>query len=274
MFKFNFNNESAEIDEEFSKQSQDVPLKESKKIEWTQEQYRICADNIRNSKVNCFVSNDIEIGYLDSTSMVESNDTDLIPRVYEGGFKIWECTQDLADLFSNNEGEVDFQDKIVCDLGCSAGVLGILSLVKNAVHLDFQDYNEEVLEKFTMPNVILNCEERSKPEDFLKCTFYCGDWTSFADLTCDDRKYDIILTSETIYNPESYSKLIELFKARLDRKGKIYLSAKSYYFGVAGNILDFIKYLEKDGSFNFDILWKSINGVQREILLIKFKCEK
>lgn len=128
-----------------------------------------------------------------------------------------------------------------------------------------------MLETFTIPNVVLSCEEREKPEEFSKCAFYSGDWNSFQELTSNDAKYDTILTSETIYNPENYQKLLDFFKSRLTSDGKVYLSAKSYYFGVSGNVLDFCKLLESDGSFSHESLWKSTEGVQREVLLLKFK---
>lgn len=128
-----------------------------------------------------------------------------------------------------------------------------------------------MIEKFTIPNVVLSCDEREKPEEFSKCAFYSGDWDSFKDLTAEDDKYDIIMTSETIYNPENYLKLLNFFKSRLSPEGKVFLSAKSYYFGVSGNVLDFCKLLESDKTFDFEVLKKITEGVQREILLIKFR---
>lgn len=89
-------------------------------------------------------------------------------------------------------------------------------------------------------------------------------------MTAGNEKYDVILTSETIYNPQNYRKLLNFFKSRLKGDGKVYLSAKSYYFGVAGNVLDFCKLIEKDGSMSFELVWRSTDGVQREILLLKF----
>lgn len=125
--------------------------------------------------------------------------------------------------------------------------------------------------RFTIPNVIESCRERGRTEDFSKCCgFFSGDWDSFRLMTIDNEKYDTILTAETIYNPENYSKLLEFFKERLKKNGVVYLSAKSYYFGVAGNILDFCKLLTADNSFSYEMIWKSSDGVQREILLIKW----
>jgi hypothetical protein len=133
--------------------------------------------------------------------------------------------------------------------------------------------NEDVLENFTIKNVILNCEENERPEeDFKKCKFFSGDWDSFKDLTASEEKYDIILTSETIYNPDNYSKLLNFFKSRLKKEGgKVYLAAKTHYFGVGGNTFDFCKFLEKDGDFSHELVWKSSEGLQREILLIQWR---
>lgn len=126
-----------------------------------------------------------------------------------------------------------------------------------------------MLETFTIPNVVLYCEENEKPELFSSCAFYSGDWDSFKDLTADDEKYDIILTSETIYNPKYYEKLFNFFTSRLKDDGSIYLAAKSHYFGVGGNVHDFITFLDKDKIFTATSVWKSSEGLQREILLIK-----
>lgn len=128
-----------------------------------------------------------------------------------------------------------------------------------------------MLEAFTIPNVILSLEEREKPEDFSKCEFYSGDWESFNELTASQEKYDVVMTSETIYNPENYRKIINFFKTRLASGGKVFLSAKSYYFGVSGNILDFCKLMDEEKIFSYESLWKSVEGVQREILLIKLR---
>lgn len=68
-----------------------------------------------------------------------------------------------------------------------------------------------------------------------------------------------------------YQKLLNFFKSRLKDDGKVYLAAKSHYFGVGGNVHDFIKFLNDDGNFVSEAVWKSSEGLQREILLIKKK---
>ncbi|CAO1401366.1 unnamed protein product [Diamesa serratosioi] len=330
MFKFNFGNVDNTVDitsenTVITAEKNDVLLKDAKHIDCPVENYLKIAKKLTESEVAVFLSNFTEISFLESQTIIdqledaadivlaESNHSDLIPAVYEGGFKLWECTQDLADYLtqSGNEIEVkleveveekagecsspfknpnDFlvpnlpadefekdplakslEGKYVCDLGCSIGILGIIALINKATKIDFQDYNEEVISKLTIPCVVLNCEERDNLsiDDFEKCAFYSGDWESLRQLTEKEKKYDVILTSETIYSPASYSKLLNFFKTRLADDGIVYLAAKSYYFGVLGNILDFCDVLVKDGTFSYETVWKSGDGLQREIISIK-----
>lgn len=51
---------------------------------------------------------------------------------------MWECTTDLLEYLVKNE-EIDFKNKKVLDLGCGAGILGILAFMKSA-EVTFQDY--------------------------------------------------------------------------------------------------------------------------------------
>ncbi|CAK9812968.1 Histidine protein methyltransferase 1 homolog [Anthophora plagiata] len=201
----------------------------------------------------------------------ESQHSDLIPSKYEGGLKIWECTYDLAQyIFENN---IEFKDKFVLDLGCGTGVIGLVALLKNSI-VHFQDYNVEVITTVTIPNVLLNFEDR---ENTLKrCEFFCGDWESFTKLrTSSDgnelTKYDLIFTSETIYNPDNHKKLYEVFKQRLKRDGIGLIAGKSYYFGVGGGMRQFQNFIEGDGIFDVNVTWKSREGLQREILKITRK---
>ncbi|CAK9819988.1 Histidine protein methyltransferase 1 homolog [Anthophora quadrimaculata] len=201
----------------------------------------------------------------------ELQHSDLIPSKYEGGLKIWECTYDLVQyIFENN---IEFKDKFVLDLGCGTGVIGLVALLKNSI-VHFQDYNVEVITTVTVPNILLNFEDR---ENTLKrCEFFCGDWESFTKLhTSSDEneltKYDLIFTSETIYNPGNHKKLYEVFKQRLKRDGIGLIAGKSYYFGVGGGMRQFQNIIEGDGIFDVNVTWKSREGLQREILKITRK---
>ncbi|NXA19551.1 MET18 methyltransferase, partial [Ibidorhyncha struthersii] len=222
-----------------------------------------------------------------------SSHSDLIPGVYEGGLKIWECTFDLIDYFS--EAEIQFTNKTVLDLGCGAGLLGIVALKGKAEKVHFQDYNSTVIDEITLPNAVANCvnegsrgdgktstppskrpkkAERS-PDALTKCKFFSGEWSEVSQLLLNSNKpfskYDIILTSETIYNPDYYGALHDTLAQLLDKNGRVYLASKAHYFGVGGGIYLFEKFVEERNVFRTSIVKIIDKGLQRCIMEMAFK---
>ncbi|NWI55489.1 MET18 methyltransferase, partial [Calyptomena viridis] len=236
-------------------------------------------------------------GDADSEGIVSksvSSHSDLIPGVYEGGLKIWECTFDLMDYFS--EAEIQFTNKTVLDLGCGAGLLGIVALRGKAERVHFQDYNSTVIDQITLPNVVANCANQgSSGEDktagkppakrprkaegspgvLTKCRFFSGGWSEVSQLLLSSNKpfskYDIILTSETIYNPDYYSALHDTLAQLLDKNGRVYLASKVHYFGVGGGIYLFQKFIEERNVFRTSTVKTIDQGLQRCIMEIAFK---
>ncbi|NWV10843.1 MET18 methyltransferase, partial [Ptilonorhynchus violaceus] len=239
-------------------------------------------------------------GDADSEGIVSksvSSHSDLIPGVYEGGLKIWECTFDLMDYFS--EAKIEFTNKTVLDLGCGAGLLGIVALRGKAERVHFQDYNSTVIDEITLPNVVANCinegsgmgsrkdRKASKPpskrpkkaegsSDVLnKCRFFSGEWSEVSQLLLSSNKlfskYDIILTSETIYNPDYYRALHDTLAQLLDKNGRVYLASKVHYFGVGGGIYLFEKFIEEKNVFRTSMVKTIDQGLQRCIMEIAFK---
>ncbi|KAJ6653861.1 hypothetical protein lerEdw1_008609 [Lerista edwardsae] len=229
----------------------------------------------------------------DIASQSISSHSDLITGVYEGGLKIWECTFDLMHYLS--EAEIQFAHKVVLDLGCGAGLLGIVALKRNAERVHFQDYNSMVIEEITLPNVLVNCDQhdddddvggitepavkRSRKRDFTqdmlsKCKFFSGEWSEFTSLLLSNEfsaKYDLILTSETIYNPDYYEALHDVLSRLLETNGCIYLATKAHYFGCGGGVLLFTKFIEEKHVFKSRIVKVIDKGLKRFIIELVFK---
>ncbi|KAL4737564.1 hypothetical protein BDV11DRAFT_153038 [Aspergillus similis] len=100
---------------------------------------------------------------------------DITPNFYEGGFKTWECSIDLAGLVVD-EGvgpEGEGEDRHVVELGSGTAVpsLAVFAQLlartetdgttskpgekKRQTHFTFADYNSAVLRLVTLPNLIL-----------------------------------------------------------------------------------------------------------------------
>ncbi|XP_039501656.1 histidine protein methyltransferase 1 homolog [Drosophila santomea] len=205
----------------------------------------------------------------------EEKHSDLISGVYEGGAKIWECTEDLLLYLSEKYEDSFWKDKRVLDLGCGCGLLGVYAM-KHGAQVDFQDYNKDVLEYITYPNILLNLEDSLSEDEKLKfldksTTLYSGDWTNFAELSRNEEKYDLILTSETIYNIENQQKLLDTFAGRLKSEGVVLVAAKSHYFGVGGGLEQFSEKIRLGNVFQSESVWQAEENLKRGILQLKFK---
>ncbi|XP_007436671.1 histidine protein methyltransferase 1 homolog [Python bivittatus] len=216
-----------------------------------------------------------------------SSQSDLITGVYEGGLKIWECTFDLLDYLS--ETDIEFAQKFVLDLGCGAGLLGIVALKGNAKEVHFQDYNSSVIEEITIPNILANCslqdddgeeDTQSRKKDFTqdflsKCKLFSGEWLEFSKLVLNNTKplakYDLILTSETIYNPNYYEAFHDTLSSLLAINGSIFLASKAHYFGCGGGVHLFTSFIEKKNLFKYRTIKVIDKGLKRFIIELTFK---
>ncbi|XP_008558586.2 histidine protein methyltransferase 1 homolog [Microplitis demolitor] len=268
MFKFCFSEDKKKPDD---KQQSNLTWFPATKINVTDEQTKISDDCLSidvTEDVNLKVINvdnlvlDLNNDKYENIIKAESQHSDLLPAVYEGGLKIWECSFDLIKYL--NHQDIDFKNLKVLDLGCGAGIVGIFLLSKGST-VHFQDYNNEVIQLVTIPNVALNI---SSSDDINKVSeFYSGDWESFGELlTRENNYYDLILSCETIYNTDNHKKLYEIFKRHLKPTGVGYVAGKTYYFGVGGNMREFENLIKQDNKLRVKNVWKSEQGLQREIL--------
>ncbi|KAJ6637141.1 Histidine protein methyltransferase 1 like [Pseudolycoriella hygida] len=289
MFKFDFQqndedlNEFGGIDENEDSMTYDsdngrAPCKEFEEIQAKPSQIcRPLISHVIYGSMTFFNDNLVRYIRMDADEErllgMKGDHTDLIPGVYEGGGKIWECTQDLGDYVMKTLVAEDSTHKLsdhknVLDLGCGAGILGILAL-KAGAFVHFSDYNASILSTLTIENVLLNFPE-TRAEILNKCKFYAGDWSNLVESTDKDTKYDVILTSETIYNLENYWKLLNVFKTKLKDNGIALVAAKTYYFGVGGGCREFERLIKEDGNLQSDVVFVVSENVQREILKVKF----
>ena len=74
-------------------------------------------------------------GLLPLLELSNSCHSDLIPGVYEGGLKVWECALDLVEYLA--ESDIDFSGMRVLELGCGAGLPAIFALIRGAREVHF-----------------------------------------------------------------------------------------------------------------------------------------
>lgn len=123
--------------------------------------------------------------------------------------------------------------------------------------------------------------------------FFSGSWDSF-DVFATGGKYDLVLTSETIYHNNSIPSLIKLLRMACGftevpisplaspspptvRTSPLCLvAAKIMYFGVGGGVLEFCNEVEgsRDSSEpegEVETVWELKAGVGRQILRVRWK---
>ncbi|CAK1357249.1 unnamed protein product [Cercospora beticola] len=101
---------------------------------------------------------------------------DLRSGVYEGGFKTWECSVDLASLLLDRGPRKDIDELVKCDqiveLGAGSALPSLIlyrhALLNSISGLTFTlaDYNEEVLRLITLPNLILTWAAKTETSGF------------------------------------------------------------------------------------------------------------
>ncbi|KAG5459640.1 MAG: hypothetical protein BJ554DRAFT_8410 [Olpidium bornovanus] len=204
-----------------------------------------------------------------------SESSDLVPGVYEGGLKTWECSVDLAGHLASRVCGPDLEGKRVLELGCGSALPSACVLRRcpalSALHV--QDYNEDVLALVTLPNLIVNCPEfgaeraagagSGSGRDECRVVALEGDAAEDPGTAAEadgegktlppSQLYDLVLTSETVYSPASVSRLCRALRACLrppafpeDAGGIALVAAKTFYFGVGGGTRAFCEEIERE----------------------------
>lgn len=195
------------------------------------------------------------------TELLLLQDGDLEKNVYEGGFKLWECSYDGIDYLARG-----VHWDTVCDLGCGTS-LPLCYLLTQALAaakpgtVVLSDFNYEVLRLVSVPNLVINwAVHRGKPEgnellltneviaEFMgdlerggiRVQLISGSWgKQFLGML---PPIDLLLTSETIYHEETLPLVAEMVVAIRPRLALV--AAKNIYFGVGGSIIEFVRYFK------------------------------
>ena len=215
---------------------------------------------------------------------------DLIPGQYEGGIKIWECSLDLCSFLPNYIGWYDLKDLRVLEIGCGHGLPGLYFLLRESYVL-FQDFNKEILEKITL-DYIIQINNGYKLDLTKNSAFIDGDWK---DLTSrlnnldfftygngnkesffkenNSKKFDIIVSADTLYNVENYDSLYKNIISNLNNPGICFISSKKYYFGVGGGTSQFIDYVTQKNELDISCVHEINDGMSniRQILELRHK---
>ncbi|XP_020521277.1 histidine protein methyltransferase 1 homolog isoform X2 [Amborella trichopoda] len=244
-------------------------------------------------------------GRVSTSDVFGASNSDLIPGKYEGGLKLWECSLDLIKSLALEiqNGQLSLEEKKVLEIGCGHGLPGIFTYLKGAATVHFQDFNAEVLQCLTIPNVKANlsstpsnqCTSSGIDRDAYLTTdvrFFSGDWSEVHNLLSVARDaelfgtrdsslkqessggYDIILMAETVYSLSSLQKLYNLIKMCLCwPNGLVYLAAKKHYFGVGGGTRQFRSIVDHDGVLVASLVMEVADGASnvREVWKFSFK---
>jgi SAM-dependent methyltransferase len=193
-----------------------------------------------------------------------ARNTDVLPRVYEGGLKIWECSFDAISTLL-----LLSKPTRILDLGCGAGLVGTWALKYwQDTHVSFHDLNRSVLERATIPNVI-----RNSPSFLARSSFYFGPWEMPDNLPA--KMFDLVSTSDTLYDPESHHYLHNLLIRVLRPQGKAIIAAKRFYFGVGGGVSSFRALVDRLGKANTRIVASFEDGSSniRDVLEFTLKSD-
>ncbi|VDP80581.1 unnamed protein product [Echinostoma caproni] len=185
--------------------------------------------------------------------------SDIVPGLVEGGFIMWDGSRQLVEYILTRGFVEKIHGKCVLELGCGAGLPGLVALKLGASLVMFQDYNVEVLTNWTIPNVKLN----ATGSELDRVQFVSGDWVQLAtewESNDQTNRFDVILTAETIYRPDLYGRLHRIFDACLASDGLVLLFCKVTY-GPGGTLWDFLEFVNTQKCFKTTVNQVTQSGV-------------
>ncbi|RLN87556.1 hypothetical protein BBJ28_00006580 [Nothophytophthora sp. Chile5] len=217
-----------------------TPMRAGERFVWSPPAHSAAFSGVQVADMAFEIVNTTEAGFLAQTGAISSilTTSDLQTGVYEGGFKLWECSVDLVTFIE-------------------AALRREPGAKMPAARVVFMDYNKEVLELTTCPNVLRNV--RGDMQLYAKASFYAGAWGSVSDCMQqveqqpqEDTLFDLILTAETIYTE---AVALELYQVC----SQVYVQ-------------HFVGLVEADGVFRAETVWeeRDCRSNIREIVQLTF----
>ncbi|CAN8064978.1 unnamed protein product, partial [Agarophyton chilense] len=160
---------------------------------------------------------------------------DIVPAVYEGGYKLWECASDLACYILAAPSSLCAANNVL-ELGAGHALPAIAAAQRAAAALFVHDYNSHVLRDVSMPNVCANVPH-------VPARFFCGHWLHLPPLL--PAPFHLVLSADTVYAPPQCAALARCICACLHPRGVALVAAKTYYFGLNGGTVAFRRHLER-----------------------------
>ena len=207
---------------------------------------------------------------------------DIVPGVYEGGFKCWECSLDLFSYLLSQYGGTGVGAGVtglshmngVLELGCGHAfpALAALQLGARPQGICLSDLNREVLEQITWPNLCLNHEGAGA------VTCVAGDFaqlpafmTALSGLEKTPYSCDLVLSAETLYTAEVSAAMYQVLLQVLSPGGVALLASKRYYFGCGGGSMDFARLCQQYGALSCETVYSVEDGKSniRDILQVR-----
>lgn len=241
------------------------------------------------------------------------DEVDLQKNVYEGGFKLWECSYDLVDALATQWAAGLLRSRhCLLELGCGTALPSCFLMAQVFASTDacalrtvvLTDFNKEVVRLVTLPNLIaawvltldpaelpslmdsgipLNADEilltlallarfrAALAAKSINLRLLHGSWgASFCKLVAP-HKPDLILTSETIYSPETLPVVLDTLLLLTSGDYLVLVAAKKYYFGVGGSIVEFMQRLhaKKPPTMHVDTLGGGQGQLKRDIVRMR-----
>ncbi len=130
----------------------------------------------------------------------EPSHSDLIPGIYGGGKKVWECSVDLAAYLFQHHHQLNVTlDSNILELGCGHGIPGITLLQCGYENVVFSDLNADVLQRVTWPNIVRNY---AKGIQHARCLG--GDWHALSTYFKEqERQFSLVVSAETLYSSQT-----------------------------------------------------------------------